>query len=216
MGDRDDDAAARQEARQKGRPTYINKRPCRAGHKNPIRSTKTGLCRECTRLYYQSNKEKINARTSERAKKNRAKIRESRRRKNTDEVREKTKLYFREWRKKNRHRTAIYRQNWRKRNRELTNVYTRNRRAALHQADGFFTIEDISKIYKMQHGKCAYCKAALRGQYEIDHIIALTKGGTNWPRNIQLLCSRTVGNACNQSKNAKDAIDFARSLGRLL
>jgi hypothetical protein len=89
------------------------------------------------------------------------------------------------------------------------NVLTRIARR--QNADGRFTADNIRAIYQAQKGKCAYCRASLKDGYHIDHIAPLAKGGSNWPRNLQLCCER-----CNCRKSAKDAIEFAQSLGRLL
>jgi 5-methylcytosine-specific restriction endonuclease McrA len=51
----------------------------------------------------------------------------------------------------------------------------------------------------------------LKDGYQIDHIVPLSKGGSNWPRNIQLTCR-----FCNHSKRAHDPVDFSRKLGALL
>lgn len=88
------------------------------------------------------------------------------------------------------------------------------RRARKLNADGVYAKEDIDRIFGLQRGRCASpdCRCRLRVTgYHVDHIVALSRGGSNWPRNIQLLCPK-----CNHSKHAKDPIDFARSKGFLL
>ena len=65
---------------------------------------------------------------------------------------------------------------------------------------------------RLQKNKCAYCRVSLKSRvYHIDHITALSRGGTNLRSNLQLLCQ-----PCNQSKHAKDPIVFAQQLGMLL
>ncbi len=87
----------------------------------------------------------------------------------------------------------------------------RNRRARKKLAEGRHTSADVARIRSNQRDKCAYCKTPLKGGGHVDHIIALSKGGSNWPRNIQLLCKR-----CNLSKRDSDPIDFMQSRGLLL
>jgi 5-methylcytosine-specific restriction endonuclease McrA len=85
------------------------------------------------------------------------------------------------------------------------------RRARDAGADGQTTASDVRRIYEQQRGRCADCRKSLRRGYHADHIVALAIGGSNWPRNIQLLCP-----PCNIRKAAKHPIAWARELGRLL
>lgn len=69
----------------------------------------------------------------------------------------------------------------------------------------------IPSIGAAQRWKCAICRSGIRAAYHVDHIVPLARGGQHVGRNIQLLCP-----TCNVRKNAKDPIDYMRSLGRLL
>jgi hypothetical protein len=70
----------------------------------------------------------------------------------------------------------------------------------------------ISALYIKQRRRCANCRCKItRDTMHKDHIIALSKGGSNSIRNIQLLCI-----PCNRKKYNKDPIEFAREMGRLL
>lgn len=100
---------------------------------------------------------------------------------------------------------------WQKENPETIKIINKNRRARKKNAEGKYTLADIKRIRKDQKDKCGYCEELLGSIVHIDHIIPLSNGGTNWPRNIQILCP-----TCNMRKKAKDPIDFARSFGKLL
>jgi hypothetical protein len=55
-------------------------------------------------------------------------------------------------------------------------------------------------------GKCDWCAVSLIEQsFEIDHIIALSSGGSNSPENLALACPD-----CNRSKAAKHPARFAQ------
>lgn len=90
-------------------------------------------------------------------------------------------------------------------------AYARNYKIRKRGAPGSHTGEDVIAILKAQRGKCAYCRIVLKSKYHVDHILALSKGGSNDRSNIQILCQ-----PCNQSKSSKDPIVFAQSLGMLL
>lgn len=80
------------------------------------------------------------------------------------------------------------------------------------RAPGHHSALDINAIRQAQRDRCAYCQKKLsQVRWHVDHIQPLSRGGTNFRNNLQVLCA-----PCNQSKYAKDPIDFARSLGRLL
>lgn len=100
-----------------------------------------------------------------------------------------------------------HREEWRARKREEAC----RQRVRRRKADGAHTADDVQRIRKMQRGKCAICAIKLGRAAHLDHIIALARGGSNWPSNLQWLCAR-----CNISKNARDPLDYMRSLGRLL
>lgn len=85
------------------------------------------------------------------------------------------------------------------------------RRARKNAAEGRYTRADVKDLFAAQRGRCAYCRKSLGRNYQIDHIIPLSMGGSNWPRNLQLTCA-----ACNAQKSAKHPIDFAQETGRLL
>lgn len=74
---------------------------------------------------------------------------------------------------------------------------SRNHIALRYKAQGNYTPEDIQSIFAQQEGKCAYCKKQLTA-YHIDHVVPLSRGGTNWPDNLALACA-----TCNCSKGAK-------------
>jgi hypothetical protein len=95
-------------------------------------------------------------------------------------------------------------------NSERSRVRHHTRRARKREAEGKYTAENIARIKKEQRGRCAVCRKRLK-QFQIDHIIPLAKGGTNFSNNIQLLCP-----GCNRTKRDTDPLIFMRRLGRLL
>lgn len=99
----------------------------------------------------------------------------------------------------------------RRENPEQYRAYKRNYKARKKLAVGSHAADDIAAIFKAQRGKCGYCRIKLGKRYHVDHIIALFNGGSNNRTNLQILCG-----PCNNSKSAKDPIDFARSKGRLI
>ncbi len=78
-------------------------------------------------------------------------------------------------------------------------------RAHEEAAEGSHTPEDIARILEAQGGTCATPGCGCRDGLTKDHIVPLSKGGTKWPANIQLLCG-----ACNVAKAAMSWEDFLR------
>ena len=73
----------------------------------------------------------------------------------------------------------------------------------------------IDDLFRMQRSKCAYCRVAIkrsdRRSWNLDHIHPIAKGGDNRRSNLQITCRE-----CNARKSAKDPIEFARSMGKLI
>lgn len=94
---------------------------------------------------------------------------------------------------------------WAKSNPDKANLYSRNRRARLKKSEGFHTLDDIKRIYENQKGKCNYCGKELLSKYHVDHRMPLMLGGSNFPDNLQILCS-----TCNLKKHAAHPDEFEK------
>jgi 5-methylcytosine-specific restriction endonuclease McrA len=70
------------------------------------------------------------------------------------------------------------------------------RRAREYNAQGYATAEQIKSRIKMFGGKCWICG---KDYQEIDHVIALSRGGSNWPANLRPICK-----SCNSGKQGRD------------
>lgn len=103
---------------------------------------------------------------------------------------------------------------WARTHREKMRGYTKVsdaiRRNAIRASSGTYTAKDIKYLAKSQRGLCTVCREPF-GKYHVDHIVPLSRGGTNDKHNIQLLCA-----SCNIKKHAKDPIEFMQSRGYLL
>lgn len=124
----------------------------------------------------------------------RQKAESAERRKQRDRNRSKTPEYRaweREWRREymqDPERREKKRQ--RDRGRQMTpaqkRAYRQARRAREANAPGSFTASDIERLDQQQGGKCAYCD---KGWDHVDHKHPLSRGGSNDPENLQLLCA---------------------------
>lgn len=129
-----------------------------------------------------------------------------------EELRQATAKYYDKHREEQRQKNAKYRaenkekerrrvSQWNAEHREEYRAHRRNRHARKRNALGKHTANDVLAQYKCQHGKCYYCgKKAERDDqpYHVDHVIPLSRGGSNGPENIVIACYK-----CNLSKNDK-------------
>lgn len=76
----------------------------------------------------------------------------------------------------------------------------RNKKARRRGAKGSFTSQEFYDLCNEYGNRCLRCNA--QGPLTRDHVVPLSKGGTNYLSNIQPLCS-----TCNISKGAKH-IDY--------
>jgi 5-methylcytosine-specific restriction endonuclease McrA len=94
-------------------------------------------------------------------------------------------------------------------NPDLVRKYNRINKHNRRQADGKFNSRDIENTWVQQRGRCAYfnfCGEHLSDGFHIDHAVPITRGGSNWPWNLQLCCP-----PCNLSKHNRDPLEFMRS-----
>lgn len=131
-----------------------------------------------------------------------------------DEIRSWRREWRRDWSARNPGKSSAYTREWQKRNperaRENSLKQARTRRARKSGAAGSYSASDIKRILIGQKHRCAACRCRLT-KYHVDHIVPLSRGGSNFPSNLQVLCPD-----CNLKKRAKDPIDFMQSLGLLL
>lgn len=92
------------------------------------------------------------------------------------------------------------------RHKALARKMRHNRRARMLKATGSYTQIQIDDLIERQNWICATapCGASLRKRKELDHIVAIARGGSNEITNLQWLCPR-----CNRKKNAKSPAEWA-------
>ena len=124
---------------------------------------------------------------------------------------DKVKEYYKKTRLRPQKRTVEI--NYRKRNKQkiLDNarryrqahkdsIKARNRyyKARKRHAQGKHSPAEVVEQYKRQHGKCYYCNCKLGNAYHVDHVIPLSRGGSNGIDNIVIACP-----SCNMHKHDK-------------
>jgi len=79
-------------------------------------------------------------------------------------------------------------------------AYKHRKRTAI----GWHGAADIQRLYAEQDGHCKLCGILLGGNYHVDHIVPLSRGGSNDPSNLQITCG-----PCNLRKGAKLPTEFS-------
>lgn len=187
----------KEQAIASGLKKYFTGNPCVNGHVCD-RYISNDFCFECSREYHkkykENNREKVAAmhrKWKQENKKKHCQLNKKSRLNNLEKSRERVMEYI-------------------KQNPHVMRVSGQNRRAREKNAVGKFGKKDIEVLLQKQKNKCAFCFCKIK-TYHIDHITPLARGGTNLPENLQILCQ-----LCNQTKHAKDPIEFAQENGRLL
>mgnify|MGYP006935480359 CR=1 FL=1 len=161
---------------------------------NALKASRDGLqfwCRDCAKIHRTKNKEKIKETRKIYQSKNRDKITSyaiSQYWKNRDKILARSRAYY---------KTSEGKLNGR--------VQQHKRRARKRGAEGSHTKEDIKELYKKQNGKCYWCSCVLNNKYHVDHIIPLSRGGTDYKDNLVISCQ-----TCNQRKYTKTPDEFLK------
>lgn len=108
---------------------------------------------------------------------------------------EESREYLRRYYAENRLVLNMISKHWRDTHREDVRIYRRNRRAREKNAVGSFSTKDFTSLKILLGHHCLGCWVVLDNLVS-DHIIPLSKGGTNFIDNIQPLCSK-----CNRVKS---------------
>jgi hypothetical protein len=118
----------------------------------------------------------------------------------------------RKWREANHELVREQRHKWREANHELMQqkgLVRRHKRRALKNGNGgsFTHADELAKL-KLQNGCCYWCavkfiKKRKHIRYHpkyrtIEHLIPVTRGGSNWPDNIVLACASCNFSKCNK------------------
>ena len=160
---------------------------CKPCHNAVNKANRDAKDPDYQKRYYQENKERVLARTGQYYKDNRGKY----------------KVWRKEWRVRNPEKTKAHSVRWHKilwakpEYRLKHRAYSRNYKAR-KKAAGCFRAKDIARIYAESNGCCAYCQNPVGTKYHIEHIVPLSRGGTNNPSNLCVACPK-----CNLSKHNK-------------
>lgn len=121
-----------------------------------------------------------------------------------EEYKEYIKNYMREWRKKNKEALKKINAKAYKKNPDLYKHHWHVRRARKLNAQGSHTREEWFAKVEASDWKCHYCDCHLeRSSLVKDHVVALSKGGTNSIGNLVPACR-----PCNQRKHDNDYDEF--------
>jgi hypothetical protein len=88
-------------------------------------------------------------------------------------------------------------------------VAKRRRRAREHDAPGDFRYTDVIRQYLRQGKTCAYCHKPCRGLPDPEHVVALSRGGSNSMTNIVAACR-----LCNADKRDLMLSEWAEDRAR--
>lgn len=184
----------------------------------------TSPCRNCRKKYKKDNHDRILSKNREYKQKTeiKEKINKSRReRRVTDQdYRAKEREFAREYNQRDyvkakaKIKNAVYRSDvinqikarqktieWRKTHPEQVRLQAKTKRARKKGAEGRFTVEQWEELLKLCDYKCLGCGSTKK--LTRDHIVPLSKNGTNYIDNIQPLC-----HLCNTKKRELHSTDY--------
>lgn len=160
-----------------------------------------------TKKNYEKNKKVLNQKSREYNLKNKDALKAYRQKEHVKKRKAESQSNYR---KRNPLQAALSIKNHRAKNKNKYRIYARNRKSRERGAIGKYTFENIENLKALQKNKCAICFCKL-DKFEIDHIVPLIRGGSNFPDNLQLTCV-----FCNRQKGSKLPEQYMRERGLLL
>jgi 5-methylcytosine-specific restriction endonuclease McrA len=112
-----------------------------------------------------------------------------------DENRDKVHLANAQWATRNREKVNAISRQWQAAHPEKGIELCHRRRARLMACDEHYTAAEIFALRQEKGDRCTRCGTTKSGRMTIDHIVALSNGGSNSISNIQFLCR-----PCNSAK----------------
>ncbi len=175
-------------------------------HRGP--SGKDGLRGTCKACRIQTSKEeyrKYALHRTEEQKERRRQYREQYRETHKERIQQRGRDFSRQYYWEHKQNRQQYYQE----HREQDRAYVHKRRAHKMSQGGSYTTQDIERKFRAQKKKCYYCHKPL-SHYHIEHVVPLSRGGSNAPDNVVLACP-----SCNNSKHARLPHEWPKG-GRLL
>lgn len=127
-------------------------------------------------------------------------------------TRDRKRAYDRERHKGQASEVAKRAAEWNRANRERRAAITRNYSCRRRVKVGVgVSTQALREWTAAQKKVCHWCGCKCPNSFHIDHYVPLSKGGAHELQNLVIACG-----PCNLRKNAKDPLDFAREVGRLL
>lgn len=165
------------------------------------RHSRCKVCRKAMSVAYRARPdvaEKETARLKAHYERNREECLQKRKER-YQKTREETLEKNRAWRDQNLDKHRALCREWARAHPDDMRVIVARRRAKIAGAVGSYKKSDVAVMLGSQKGLCAYCGADLLGAgYHVDHVHPISRGGSNGPENLQLLCP-----PCNRRKGAK-------------
>lgn len=175
---------------------------CRAAYQREYRARTREERAAYDRRYYEENRERILEQHREYYEANREQLTDWQNR-YVEENAGQVAAYKHRHYEENRERYAERNRRWKLANPDALKAKEAVRRALKRGAGGSFDAEDLQAMYEDQGGLCAYCECELNGDYHVDHMTPLIRGGSNGWENLAITCP-----TCNLRKNRKTVEEF--------
>jgi len=151
--------------------------------------------RAYNKAYYLANKEKIKAQVKN------YKVRTGYKYQLSERQKEEANERARRWYQANKQLMIDRAKEWKKNNKEKVQINTRSYASRRKYANGSYSTKDYLRLKSRLNNMCGYCNEAEADT--IDHIIPLSRGGSNYIGNIMPACGK-----CNYSKQCKTIVEW--------